>query len=191
LIDLSTCGPASANAKTILEVAPKYHSPYTEQISTSLERQLTKTTSLSCNLSAHLWRSPDGHARRQRLSAGNIFLWKFDIDRRAAEPFARHRAAVLSSEGLFKQNQLIININARVTPKLNLSGFYNFTSVHSNTGTASNSYNLMQDYRRAGFASPNMIFLMGNYMGPFKHHIQSLPDCAVGAALQFCDLLTI
>jgi len=72
------------------------------------------------------------------------------------------------SEAIFKQNQLIVNINARLTPRFNLSGFYNWTSVKSNTGTASNSYNLMQDYRRAGFASPNMVFLMGNYTGPFN-----------------------
>jgi hypothetical protein len=71
-------------------------------------------------------------------------------------------------EAVFKQNQLIVNINARITPKFNLSGFYNLTSVHSDTGTASNSYNLMQDYRRAGFASRNMLFLMGNYTGPFN-----------------------
>lgn len=61
-----------------------------------------------------------------------------------------------------------MNINARLTPKLGLSGFYNYTSVHSNTGTASNLYNLMQDYRRASFASPNMVFLMGNYTGPLN-----------------------
>jgi hypothetical protein len=69
-------------------------------------------------------------------------------------------------EAVFKQNQLIVNINARLTPNMGLSGFYNITSANSNTGTASNSYNLSQDYRRAAFASRNMLFLMGNYSGP-------------------------
>ncbi|HEV2483954.1 MAG TPA: hypothetical protein VGT08_00310 [Terracidiphilus sp.] len=69
-------------------------------------------------------------------------------------------------EAVFKQNQLMVNINARITPKMSLSGFYNVTSAHSNTGTASNSYNLIQNYRRANFASRNMLFLMGNYSGP-------------------------
>jgi len=41
------CGTANANAKTIIQVTPKYHSPYNEQFSTSLERQVSKTTSLS------------------------------------------------------------------------------------------------------------------------------------------------
>ena len=72
------------------------------------------------------------------------------------------------SEAVFKQNQLIVNVNARLSPNLSLSGFYNLTYANSDTGTASNSYNLIQDYRRAGFASRNMVFLMGNYTGPFK-----------------------
>ena len=55
-------------------------------------------------------------------------------------------------KAIFKQNQLIVNINARITPKFNVSGFYNLTSANSNTGTASNSYNLMQDYRPRRFA---------------------------------------
>jgi hypothetical protein len=46
-------------------------------------------------------------------------------------------------------------------------GYYNLTYANSDTGTASNSYNLMQDYGRAPFASRNMIFLMGNYTGPW------------------------
>jgi hypothetical protein len=46
-------------------------------------------------------------------------------------------------------------------------GFYNLTYANADTGTASNSYNLKQDYGRASFASRNMIFLMGNYTGPW------------------------
>jgi hypothetical protein len=46
-------------------------------------------------------------------------------------------------------------------------GFYNLNYVNSNTGTASNSYNLSQDYGRAPFASRNMVFLMSNYTGPW------------------------
>ncbi len=70
-------------------------------------------------------------------------------------------------EAVFKQNQMIVNINARFTPNFNVMGFYNFTVADADTGTASNSYNLSQDYGRASFASRNMVFLMGNYTGPW------------------------
>jgi hypothetical protein len=66
-------------------------------------------------------------------------------------------------EAVFKQNQVIVNLNARFNPNFSIFGFYNFTVANSDTGTAENSYNLMQSYGRAPFAARNMIFLMGNY----------------------------
>ena len=70
-------------------------------------------------------------------------------------------------EGIFKQDQLIVNVNARLTRSMSISGFYNWTTAKSDTGTASDSYNLLQDYRRAPFAQTNMLFLMGNYTDRF------------------------
>ena len=167
LINLSTCGPATANAMTTIQVTPSYHSPYTEQFSASLERQLTKTTSLSATYlrtyGIHQMVTRDANAYLPgTFSYGSSTLT-------GTRPYPTLGIVEqFYPEAVFKQNQLIVNINARITPKFNLSGFYNLTSVHSDTGTASNSYNLMQDYRRAGFASRNMLFLMGNYTGPFN-----------------------
>jgi len=65
---------------------------------------------------------------------------------------------------------MIVNVNARLTPNFSLMGFYNLTSANSDGGagsSASNSYNLTQDYGRAAFASRNMLFLMANYQGPW------------------------
>ena len=70
-------------------------------------------------------------------------------------------------EAVFKQNQLIANINAKLTPNFSVMGFYNFTTAHADTGTASNSENLSQDYGRASFAPRNMVFLMANYQAPW------------------------
>lgn len=73
-------------------------------------------------------------------------------------------------EAIFKQNQMILNVNARISPKLGFFGFYNlsFANTDAAGGNASNSYNLSQDYGRASFVSRNMIFLMGNYTGPWN-----------------------
>jgi hypothetical protein len=166
-IDLSTCGPASANAKTIVQVAPTYHSPYTEQVSASLERQLTKTTSLSAtylrSYGVHQMITRDSNAYKP-----NTFLYGSSALIGVRPDPSLGIVQQFDSEAVFKQNQLIVNVNARFTPKFSLSGFYNLTYAHSNTGTASNSYNLIQDYRRASFASRNMVFLMGNYTGPLN-----------------------
>jgi hypothetical protein len=174
LLNPSMCGASSANANTTIQVTPTYHSPYNEQLSTSLERQLTKTTSLSVTY----LRTYGVHQMVTRDA--NAYLpgdYTFNSDGTTTIKHARPMSTAnpnlgiveqYDSQAIFKQSQLIVNVNARVTAKLSLSGFYNWTSVHSNTGTASNSYNLIQDYRRAGFASPNMVFAMGNYTGPLK-----------------------
>jgi hypothetical protein len=75
----------------------------------------------------------------------------------------------LTPEAVFKQNQLIVNINARITPKFNLSGFYNLTC-----GQLQHRHGIELVQPHAGLssapASPrrNMVFLMGNYTGPFN-----------------------
>ncbi len=68
-------------------------------------------------------------------------------------------------EAVFKQNQLIANLNARFTPNFSVTGFYTLNFANGDTGTASNSYNLKQDYGRAGFVRRNVVFLFGNYSG--------------------------
>jgi hypothetical protein len=166
-INLSTCGTASASAKTIVQVTPTYHSPYTEQFSTSLERQLSKTTSLSATY-LHTYGIHQMVTRNSNAYLPGTFLYGSSTLTGVRPDPSLGIVEQFDSEAIFKQNQLIVNVNARFTPKFNLSGFYNLTAVHSNTGTASNSYNLIQDYRRAGFASRNMVFLMGNYTGPFN-----------------------
>jgi hypothetical protein len=68
-------------------------------------------------------------------------------------------------EGIFKQNQLILNLNARFTPNFSVMGFYTFSAGNGDVGTASNSYNLLQDYGPTAFIRRNMVFLMSNYTG--------------------------
>jgi hypothetical protein len=68
-------------------------------------------------------------------------------------------------EAVFKQNQLIANLNARFTPNFSVTGFYTLNFSSGDTGTASNSYNLKQDYGRSGFVRRNMVFLFANYSG--------------------------
>jgi hypothetical protein len=67
---------------------------------------------------------------------------------------------------VFKQNQVIANVNARLKPTLSVMGFYTLNFANGDTGTVSNSYNLRQDYGRAAFVRRNMLFVMGNYTGP-------------------------
>ena len=73
-------------------------------------------------------------------------------------------------EAVFKQDQLITSVNARVTKNLSLVGFYTLGFADSDGGAGSNvsnAYNLGQDYGPATFNSRNQIFAMANYSGPW------------------------
>ncbi len=163
--ELAACGAADTRAGTTVEIAPHFQAPYTEQAGASLERQLTKTTTLTFTylhsfgvhqLVTRNANAPDPYTSddaRPNPSLGNINQY--------------------FPEAVFKQNQMIVNVNARVSPNFSVMGFYNLTAANSDGGAGnqvSNSYNLGQDYGRAGFVSRNMVFLLANYTGPWALH---------------------
>src|ERR1039457_1643514 len=59
------------------------------------------------------------------------------------------------SSGIFKQDQLVTTVTARVNPKISFNGSYTFGEANSNTDGAgtfpADSYNLRPEYGRAGF----------------------------------------
>jgi hypothetical protein len=174
-INLSVCGSASNATPEIYAISPTYRSPYTEQTGVSLERQLTKASTLTLTY----MHSSGFHQLVVRDS--NAFL-PGDYQINPSDPTG---APIVTGtrpnpslgiveqyfpEAVFNENQLIVNINARFSQNLGLSGFYTASWANSDGGGGShpsNSYNLMQDYGRAGFVRPQWLFLMGNYTGPW------------------------
>jgi len=166
--DPAQCGQANSAASTNVVIAPRYKSPSTQQTGVSLERQLTKTTTLTLTY----LHSFGTHQLVERNS--NAYLpgtYQFgDSTLTGVRP--NSSLGIVDEyypEAVFKQDQFIANINARFTPNFSVMGFYNLTSANTDGAgsLASNSYNLSQDYGRASFASRNMVFLMANYMGPW------------------------
>ncbi len=160
------CGTASASTQTIDQVAPGFHAPYTEQAGASLERQLTKTVTLTATYlhsnGVHQMATRDANA----YLPGTFVYNSPTLTGTRPNP-SLGIVSQFDPEAVFRQDQLILNLNARLSPKFSVMGFYNVTSAKADTGTASNSYDLKQDYGRASFVSRNMIFLMGNYTGPW------------------------
>jgi len=167
-INLATCGSASSNTSTIVQIAPSFHSPYAQQAGTSLERQLTKTTTLTFtflhSFGVHQLVTRDSNA----FLPGTYQFGSQTLTGIRPDP-SLGIVDQYYPEAVFKQNQVIVNVNARITPNFSVLGFYNWTQAHSDGsgGAASNSYNISQDYGRASFASTNMIFMMANYTGPW------------------------
>ena len=165
----SNCSSGGLNEGQIDTITPSYHAPYTEQTGVSLERQLTKTSTLTFtylrSFGVHQLVQRDANAYEP--APGTTYY------NSNTGPRPDPNLGIVDQyfpEAVFKQNQIIVNIRAQFSPKFSMMGFYNWTSAHSDGGggsNPSNSYDLSQDYGRAGFVHPNMVFLMGNYTGPW------------------------
>jgi hypothetical protein len=70
-----------------------------------------------------------------------------------------------SSDGVFRQNQLITNFNIRAGAKLSLFGYYSLNYANSDAAGAgsfpSDSYDLGADYGRASFDTRHRVFFGG------------------------------
>jgi Carboxypeptidase regulatory-like domain len=167
---VASCGTGSAVSPVINTISPSYRSPYMEQFGTSLERQLTKTSTLTLTY----MHSSGFHQMVTRDSNAYLpgdYIYNASGPPTILAPRPDPNLGIVNQfypEAIFNENQLIVNLNARFTQNLSLSGFYNASWANSDGGDGSNptnSYNLMQDYGRAGFIRPQWVFLVGNYTG--------------------------
>ena len=164
------CGTGGSVSQVNYQIDPSYRAPTMEQFGTSLERQLTKSTTVTLtylhSYGVHQMATRDSNA----YLPGDYIYNPPPAPPTILASRPNPNLGIVKEfdpEAIFKQNQVIVNVNAHFTPKFSLMGFLNMNYVNADTGTASNSYNLMQDYGRVSWASRNMVFLMGNYTGPW------------------------
>jgi len=159
-IDMSTCsstggGTSSTSVPVRYEVDPGFHAPYTGQAGSSLERQLNAGASLTLtylhSFGVHQMVTRNANQATggtpQDSSGGYIYEY--------------------FPEAIFKQDQFIANINAKLGKNLNVMGFYTLSFANGNVGSASDAYDIKKDYGRAGFVTRNNVFMMANYTGPW------------------------
>ncbi len=165
LTSFSNCGASSTSSTNVYQISPSLHAPYTLQGAVSVERQVTKSATVSAtylnsrgfdqfltiNASAPFPGTPCFPNPCPTLTGGNIYRYV--------------------SEGNFKQNQLIVNTNVHVGAKIQLFGFYTLGYANSDTSGVSsfpsNSYNISQDYGRASFDTRHRLFLGGSIALPY------------------------
>ena len=171
-MDFSGCLPAPpylpTPANTLVQISPTYRSPSTQQLGASIERQATKNATVT----ATYLRSFGVHQMVTRDANPYTPIAGTTYYNSTTGPRLNPNLGIIDEyypEAVFKEKQLIVNVNARLSSKLGFFGFYNlsFADADDAGGTASNSYNLSQDYGRASFISRNQVFLMGNYTAPW------------------------
>lgn len=135
----------SAQPQTIRETYANWRAPAMIQAAIGFERQLPKHVTVATNY-IH---TTGIHALRSR----NI---NAPLPGTSVLPYGGVNSIYLyETSGVYRQNQLMTNVNARISSKLSLSGYYAYGTAHSNTDGAgsfpSNQYDLSTEYGRAGF----------------------------------------
>ncbi|HYG97640.1 MAG TPA: carboxypeptidase regulatory-like domain-containing protein [Terriglobales bacterium] len=149
-------------------VAPNIRSPYIMQTALSVERQLPKNITVSLTYT----NSRGVHSLRSRnINAPLPGSYDPDVPDSGVRPFPGGNIYMYESAGVFRQNQFIVNVNGRISRRVNFFGFYTFGKAESNTdGSGSfpvDQYDLSTEYGRAGYDVRHRMFLGGSLNGPY------------------------
>ncbi|MGB8986927.1 MAG: carboxypeptidase regulatory-like domain-containing protein [Candidatus Sulfotelmatobacter sp.] len=168
LTDFSSCTGAVVPATpTTYQISPRLHAPYTMQTAISVERQLTKVSTLNVT-----YLNSRGFDQLLTINADAPFPGT-PCSPTCAIPTANLYRYV--SEADFRQNQLIANTNWRIGSKVQFFGYYVLNYANSDTSGVSsfpsNSYNISADYGRASFDIRNRFFLAGSFALPYNFRL--------------------
>jgi hypothetical protein len=168
LTDFSSCTGAVVPATpTTYQISPRLHAPYTTQTAISVERQLTKVSTLNVT-----YLNSRGFDQLLTINADAPFPGT-PCSPACAIPTSNLYRYV--SEADFRQNQLIANTNWRIGSKVQFFGYYVLNYANSDTSGVSsfpsNSYNISADYGRASFDIRNRFFLAGSFALPYNFRL--------------------
>ncbi len=162
----TACSLSGAQSSSVIyRVDPDLRAPYVVQAAGSVERQLTKNATLSATyLNAH------GFNQLLSLSLPNP---------------SGGRIYQYSSEGVFRQNQLIVNTNVRAGTKVQLFGYYTLNYANGDTAGVSSfpsdSTNISADYGRASFDVRHRVFLGGSIALPHSFRLSPFMVASSGS----------
>lgn len=151
---------------TTFNIDPNVVAPRILQSAVSIERQLPKNITLSVNYTnsrgLHQYRTRNLNAPLPGTFVAGTPIYPLGN----INPFNQYE-----SSGLFKQNQLMTNVSARLNSKYTLFGFYAFGYARSNTdgiGTfPADPYDLSTEWSRAQFDIRHRFLIGGNLAAPF------------------------
>ena len=173
---------------TIYQVSPNLRIPYTMEAAFSVERQVTKNATVSVT-----YLNSRGEHQLFLRNANAPLPGTYN----PADPTSGVRPLggttniyQYTSEGVFQQNQMIVNGRVSVGSKLSLFGFYSLNFANSDLGAGAgggggsffgggsssaefimNSYNPMEDYGRAAFDVRNRAVIGGTISLPYAFRL--------------------
>ncbi len=181
------CGTPPTTQSTKYQISPTLHAPYTVQSAISVERQLTKSATLTVN-----YLNSRGFDQFLTINANAPYPGTPCSQPTLPLPGLPPCAPVTGgnlyryvSEANFKQNQLMVISNVRVGSKLQLFGYYSLNYANSDTGGVttfpSNSYDISADYGRGSFDIRNRLFVGGSIGLPYLFRLSPFMVISSGA----------
>jgi len=156
---------SSAQIPTIYRVSPDLLAPRTMQTAVSLERQLNRATKLSVT---YMNSRGDHQLLTNNINTPELGTFPNNPVYPDGVP---ENIFQYESQGIFRQNQLIVNTNVRAGARVMLVAYYTLNYANSDTDGAnsfpSNPYNIMQDYGRAGFDTRHRGIILGSFSLPY------------------------
>ncbi len=169
---LQTLEALNSAGSTIYKIDPSLHVPTQLQSAVGIDRQLPHNITTSINylytVGTHI----------QELININTPLPGTYVPANALTgapaqglyPYGQAAGIInqYSDSGVYRQNQLIFNGNARINSRFSLFGYYVFGHVKSDAnGNPSNPYNLAQDYGRASYDIRHQVNINGSIVAPW------------------------
>ncbi len=170
----------ATNSVQKYQIDSTLHAPYLIQTAATLERQLTKTTTLSLNYT----NSRGVHELRQRdINAPNPYADDANVYGPPGLQLFNYE-----STGYFRQNQLMTQVNTRVGSWFTLFGGYVYGNAHSDTDGIStlpaNQWNFAGEYGRSALDIRNRVFIVGSFTTP-KWHMRISPFFTARSGIPF------
>ena len=160
-----TCPACTASAGQSIEYQtnPNLHAPYTMQTGVTLERQLTRVANIAFTY----------------LNSRGVHQFYTDNINpiNPASPPSTPTNPILQyeSEGIFKQNQFIVNGSIRMGAKLSLFGYYTLNYSDSDTAGPTSMISIpgqpWKDYGPSAYDIHNRIFLGGTIGMPYAFRL--------------------
>ena len=165
--NLQPCGSGAPVSNTVYQLAPNLRSEYNMQTAIGVDQQVGRRSTVSLNyintLGLHQYLS-----RSIPVAGSNgQFVYQYQ------------------SGGIFRENQLLVNIRSQISNRFSIFGFYALSGANANANGAdsfpTDSLNSHTDYGRALFVRRNSVFLFGNWQAPLGFNFSPFLNTTSGS----------
>jgi len=161
-----TCGAATQQGAETYHLDPNFQAPRLQQAAIGIDRQLPKNITLSLNYI----NSRGTHVLRNGVNINTPLPGTYFGPGTGLYPYGPASGIdyQIESDGYFKQQQLVTNVNARINSRISIFGYYAYGHVDTNVlGAPSNPYNFNEDWGRANYDIRHRVNINGSILGPW------------------------